>query len=126
MCITSLSILILLCLSVTTVWADVVTVRSGMGTIWQRNRDTDDNTRYAALLTQISYRSPTLELSLDVPLRWESEKWKLDREVWSREGDTLRPLKAFLYSSPDGRWGAGLEVLHSWTPGSACIQYQYP
>ncbi len=119
--ITSLSILILLCLPVTTAWADVVMVRSGMATIWQRNRDTDDSTRYAALLTQVSYRSPTLELSLDVPLRWESEKWELDREVWSREGDTLRPLKAFLYSSPDGRWGAGLEVIQSWTPGQGYL-----
>ncbi|MDF1536400.1 MAG: hypothetical protein P1S46_07865 [bacterium] len=115
------ALILLLCLPVQAAWADVVTVRSGIGTAWQRNRDTNENTRYASLLTEVSYRSPTVELSLDMPLRWNAEKWELDRDIWSREGDPLRPVKTFLYRSPTGLWEAGLELLHSWTPGQGYL-----
>jgi len=131
-------VLALLCLSTQVAYGDVITLRSGLGTVWQRNRDTDENTRYAALLTELSYRSPVFDLSLDVPLRWESEKWELDREIWSRKGDFLRPVRTFMYrstgnsvdSSSTGsatanatgsRWEAGLELLLSWTPGQGYL-----
>lgn len=117
----SVLLLALSLLSCQVVWADVVTLRSGVGSSWQRNRDTDENTRYASLLTEMSYLSPAMEISLELPLRWDSENWELDKETWSRKGDMLRPVRAFLYS-PANRtggtgWKAGLEVFHSWTPG---------
>lgn len=120
-----LTVLILLCLSAQAAWADVITLRTGIGTVWQRNRDTDENIRYAALLSELSYRSPALEMTLDLPLRWESEKWELDKEIWSRQGDLLRTVRTFLYSptgsSTGSNWKAGLELLRSWTPGSGYL-----
>jgi hypothetical protein len=129
----------LLCLSIQVAYADVITLRNGLGTVWQRNRDTDENTRYATLLTELSYRSPAIDLSMDIPLRWESEKWDLDREIWSRKGDLLRAIRTFMYrsasssvssssvgrssagSSTGSHWEAGLELLSSWTPGQGYL-----
>ncbi len=123
-------VLALLCLSTQVAYADVITLRSGLGTVWQRNRDTDENTRYAAILTELSYRSPAFDLSLDIPLRWESEKWELDSDIWSRKGDFLRPVRTFMYrstgssfgsNSTGSSWKAGLELFRSWTPGQGYL-----
>jgi len=101
--------------------ADILNLRGGLGTVVLRDRDSDESTHYAAVLLETSYRTPFLEFSLDLPLRWESQTKEFDDRVWNRKGDWLRPLSLLRYSSGEGRISGGLEVIHEWTPGEGFL-----
>lgn len=97
--------------------ADILNLRSGLGTVVQKNLDSGDSTRYSTVLLSTSYRTPTIDFALELPLRWDFETGDFQKDVWEREGDPLRPVKLFRYHSASGRISGGLEVLSDWTPG---------
>ncbi len=99
----------------------ILNLRGGPGTVVLKDRESRDSTRYGTLLLAATYRTPFLEYALDLPLRWEFQSGDFDGDVWNREGDWLRPLKLFRYSSGTGHLRGGLEVIHNWTPGSGYL-----
>ena len=101
--------------------AGILNLRSGLGTIVQKDRDSQDSIRYGAVLLATTYRTPTLEFALDFPLRWDAKTREFDQDVWDRKGDWLRPLNRFRYSSDTGRISGGLEVFTDWTPGDGLL-----
>lgn len=101
--------------------AGILNLRGGLGTVVQKDRDSGSSIRYAAALMKTSYRTPGLEFALELPFRWDSNKWEFDRTVWDRRGDWLRPLNLLRYSDGSGRVRAGLEVLDDWTPGEGFL-----
>ncbi|MDF1527216.1 MAG: hypothetical protein RRA15_13570 [bacterium] len=101
--------------------AGILNLRSGLGTIAQKDRDSGGSTRYSAVLLATSYRTPTFEFALDLPLRWDTQTWEFDRDDWNRKGDPLRPLNALRYSSGTGHISGGLEVFTDWTPGDGFL-----
>jgi hypothetical protein len=54
-------------------------------------------------------------------LSWDTQEKSVEKDIWNRKGDFLRPLEALVYSNPDGRWSCGLEVLDNWTPGEGYL-----
>jgi len=113
-------ILLLLVLS-NSVQANILNLRGGVGTIVQRDRDTRDSIRYRAALLSTSYRTPSVEFSLDLPLRWDVKTDEFDSDIWDRKGDLLRPLSLLRYSSGSGRAIGGMEVIDDWTPGGGYL-----
>jgi hypothetical protein len=102
-------------------YAGILNLRSGLGTVLQRDRDTRDSIRYGAVLLETSYRTPTLEFALDLPLRWDIKTREFDSGVWNRKGDWLKPLNLLRYSSGTGQVSGGLEVITDWTPGEGFL-----
>jgi hypothetical protein len=99
----------------------ILNLRSGLGTIVQKDRDTHESIRYGAILLGTSYRTPVLEFTLDLSLRWDSETREIDRDIWNRRGDILRPLSLLRYSSGSGQVSGGMEVFNDWTPGEGYL-----
>ena len=100
---------------------DILNLRGGLGTIVLRDRESGESTHYGAVLLNTSYRTPSLEFSLDLPLRWESQTREFDNSVWDRRGDWLRPLTYLRYSSGARQVRGGLELIHDWTPGEGFL-----
>ncbi len=100
---------------------DILNLRGGLGTILQKDRDLQNSIRYGVVLLAPSYRTPTFEFALDVPLMWNTETGEFDQDVWNRKGDWLRPLNLLRYRSGTGHISVGFEVLEGWTPGDAYL-----
>ncbi len=100
---------------------DIWNVKGGLGTELQKNRDTGSSDRYLTLFLAPSYLSPNWEGALDITLRWDSGSGDFDKSVWDRRGDALRGMNRLVYRSDNGKWGGGLEVLSSWTPGEGYL-----
>lgn len=101
------------------VHADILNLRGGVGTIVQKDRDTNDSTRYGLVDMAVSYRTPSTEFALGLPLRWDAKTREFDRDVWDRKGDWLRPVSLLRYGS--GRFKGGLEIFDDWTPGAGFL-----
>ena len=101
--------------------AGILNLRGGLGTTVQKDRDSSDSIRYSAVLLATSYRTPTLEFALDLPLRWDAQTREFDSDVWDRKGDLLRPLNLLRYTSGTGHFSGGLEIFTDWTPGDGFL-----
>ena len=99
----------------------ILNLRSGLGTVVQKDRNTQDSARYWAVLLASSYRTPSVEFALDLPLRWDIQTREFDSDVWKRSGDLFRPLKLLRYRSGSGHATGGMEVLSNWTPGEGYL-----
>jgi hypothetical protein len=113
----TLMILVIPC----TAHSGILNLRTGLGTVVLKDRDTGDTIRYGAVNLATSYRTPALEFGLDLPLRWEAQTRQFDRESWNRGGDWLRPLTLLRYRSRAGQVSGGLEVFTDWTPGEGYL-----
>lgn len=114
-------VLLLILLVPSAAQAGILNLRSGLGTVVQKDRDTSESVRYGAVLLATSYRTPALEFALDLPFRWDIQTREFDRDIWDRRGDLLRPLKLLRYHSGTGRVSGGLEVFTDWTPGEGFL-----
>jgi len=101
--------------------SDILNLRGGIGTTLLKERDSGDRTHYGSVFLETSYRTPSLEFSLDLPLRWESETGDFNGSVWDRKGDWLRPLNLLRYHPARGEVSGGLEVFDAWTPGAGYL-----
>jgi hypothetical protein len=99
----------------------IVNLRGGVGTIVQKDRDTDGRNRYGVFLLAASHRTPSMEFILDLPLRWEFKTGEFDDEIWNRKGDWLKPLELLRYRSGTGEMSGGLEIFTDWTPGEGFL-----
>ena len=114
-------VILLLLILPSTAHTGILNLRSGLGTIVQRDRETSDSIRYGAVLLTTSYRTPVLEFALDLPLRWDIQTGEFNRDIWNRRGDLLRPLKLLRYRTGTGLVSGGLEVFTDWTPGDGFL-----
>lgn len=101
--------------------AGIWNLNAGLGTERLTDRDLEERSDSINLLAAASYTSPTWEFTLGLQLRWDTEGWVLDQDIWNRKGDLLRPIETLVYSRPDSTFSAGLEVMNDWTPGSGYL-----
>ena len=94
---------------------------TGLATQRQTDRESEERTNSLDFLGSVSYTSPEWKFVLDLHLSWDTGEKDIDREIWNRKGDYLRPLESLIYSHPDGTWSIGLEVLENWTPGGGYL-----
>lgn len=101
--------------------AGIWTLNSGLGIQRQTDRETKERNNSFDFLGSASYLSPEWNFILDLHLSLDTQENNIDRDIWNRKGDFLRPLEALIYSRPDEKWSLGLEVLDNWTPGGGYL-----
>ena len=101
--------------------AGIWKVSSGLANQRQTDRQSEEQTNHIDFIGAVSYTSPEWNFILDLHLSWDAKTKKIDRDVWDRKGDFLRPLEALVYSFPDKEVSFGFQVLDNWTPGAGYL-----
>ncbi len=101
--------------------ADIWTFNPGLATQRLLNRETHEDSTFLELMTVVSYQSVQWDITLDLEFRWDTAGKDFDDRIWNRRGDFFRPMKSLMFIGRDEGFSAGLERLHSWTPGGGYL-----